>query len=234
MLIDMDYGTSSGGSLPIETTLWENSSPTSSMTTQTITLSDDITNYDYLKVEYRQTTSTDTRSILVFTVNDFITNGIYTAVGPKFTLGIRGSSVNHARPICYSTNTAIYIMNCYAIGATNSASGSCIPLKIVGIKLNYPKVDFTPIIISAQNYTKTTVTQSINPDNKYLIINSVNYSTSYTPNAQCIFYYKDEQIRVLQRSSSLESVITCSYSNSTISVTSTGNASISLTVIQIE
>ena len=233
MLIDMDYGTGSGGSSPVETTLWENSSPTSSMTAQTITLSDDITNYDYLKVEYRQTTSVDTRSTLVFTVNDFIINGVYTEVSPKFTLGLRGSSANQARPICYATNTTIYLQNCYAIGATNSASVSCIPLKISGVKLNYPEVEFTPIIVSAQNYTKTTVTQSINPDNEYLIINSVNYSTTYTPNAQCIFYYKDGKVNVLQRSSSLESVVTCSYSNSTISVTSTGNAAISLTIIQI-
>ena len=46
------YRCGGGGGMLEETVLWTNPSPTSDFAAQTVTLSDSISNYDYIKFEY--------------------------------------------------------------------------------------------------------------------------------------------------------------------------------------
>lgn len=66
-------GSSSGGA---ETLLWTNPSPTSSQAMSTITLSDNYTNYDLIKVEIRRTTGDpDIKVSTYISTNDFASVG---------------------------------------------------------------------------------------------------------------------------------------------------------------
>ena len=67
-----------GGNTPAstETVLWTNNSPTSTFANQTVTLSDNISDYDYLCFEYRSTTGSSAKTSKVFVkTTDFITAG---------------------------------------------------------------------------------------------------------------------------------------------------------------
>ena len=50
-------GAGGGGAKQTETVLWTNSSPTSNFADQNVTLSDSMSNYDYLKFTYKKATN---------------------------------------------------------------------------------------------------------------------------------------------------------------------------------
>ena len=122
-----------GGGGETVTTLWTNPSPTSSIVSSTITLSDDLTRYQYLKIEWRWSTSDATTASMRVSSSEFKTLGTNSTQGPKFIMGIRASSAFYARPICYASDTTISIEQCRQLAGTGSASTFAIPTKISGI-----------------------------------------------------------------------------------------------------
>lgn len=125
-----------GGSSELqETVLWTNSSPTSNFANQTVTLSDDINNYEYLKVYYRiSTTNSKTIGILV-SVDDFKTTAsTMPLINPA---GVGGNAGNPAqRYFYYASDTTMAIRDA-AVGTT-VYNNAVIPTAICGLKYGTP------------------------------------------------------------------------------------------------
>lgn len=125
------YENQQGGST--ETVLWTNGSPTSQFAAQTITLSDDYSNYDYIEVYFRLSTSDDTE---------------YRDIIPKVTLDKSNSSNTFAIGNAYSNSTrargsyvngaSMYFTAAYPLTSTSTTNSYVIPTKIVGISVSLP------------------------------------------------------------------------------------------------
>jgi len=126
------FKTGGGGSLS-ETVLWTNPSPTSSMSPSAArTLSDDISNYKYLKIYWRMTVNQDIQSSIMVSVEEFkkMTNTANTNF-----LGMYSKATNSfARGIYYVNDTTFGNSNCYQAGTTTQNNGYCIITKISGLK----------------------------------------------------------------------------------------------------
>lgn len=120
-----------GGSLK-ETTLWTNNSPTSSFASQTVTLSDYVSNYDYIKITFRlSTSSTDTLSILVPKEDYSKYDGTSSGAGVMHV----NSNTGYCRLARTFTGTSINFAPCWTVfAAAGSNNNLLIPVSIVGIK----------------------------------------------------------------------------------------------------
>ena len=126
-----------GGGQPTETTLWTNPSPSSSFAGQTVTLSDDMTNYDYLKFTYKAVSTLDTLGEDIIPTAKFVSYGSsMTTAGPKFAIGKTGTSSDdrYIRFLTYSSNTTIDFKTPQKAGAAQTSNNACIPVQIIGIK----------------------------------------------------------------------------------------------------
>ena len=133
-------GGGGGSATWVETVLWANPSPTSDFATQTVTLSDDINNYDYLKVSYKNLTTSagvnDPYSVLI-SVSDFKTSLSGNSTRHNaFTFGgiYAPSNTNWTRFMFYDTDTTARFGACTQIGGSQSSNSNAVPLQIVGIK----------------------------------------------------------------------------------------------------
>lgn len=126
-----------------ETELWQNSAPTASFSAQSVTLSDDITNYDYIRVYWRYSTSDTTESSELMSVSDFQQSE--TTGKPNMAIGVRTSSPTK-RGVNFMSNTSVGFASAVS-DAGNVANGNAIPTKITGL---------SPIVVSG---TKT-ITQN--------------------------------------------------------------------------
>lgn len=116
-----------------ETTLWTNSSPTSNFAAQTITLLQDIDNFDYLKITYRLSTSASTELSLIISVQDFKNTADANGKG-VITLNSKSSNVIYARLIYYASDTSVSVTVAYKIGSSGNSQAYSIPTKISGLK----------------------------------------------------------------------------------------------------
>ncbi len=124
----------SGGGKMTETTLWTNSSPTSTMADTTATLSDNLSNYDYLKVTYRISTSNATTNEVIVPVSDFKAmkyGNTYNFMGVSAYV----SSLAYCRPIEYTSETTIKIYQARKLYNSGYGNTIAIPTKISGLKL---------------------------------------------------------------------------------------------------
>lgn len=132
------YRTGGGGSAT-ETVLWTNPSPTAEFGKKSVTLSDDINNYDYIAVEYiysKSSVDETEKSKSIMSVADFKEGGIGTSVSRTcMALGIiNASNSSFTRQVWYQNDTTIQISACYAMTNTTIANGNAVPLQIIGIK----------------------------------------------------------------------------------------------------
>lgn len=118
--------------------MWTNSSPTSALGSNSYNLSDDISNYKYLKfVFYNYTSNTET-SFCFYEVSEFKTiintrntNSFARAQSPAVYSG----SAHFTRSIWYVSDTQVYIEIAIAINQDDTYSTShCIPYQIIGMK----------------------------------------------------------------------------------------------------
>ena len=125
-------GCNGGGSLR-ETTLWENSSPTSDYNNSPINLLQSIDNFDYIKIvcKYSKQISTDTS--VIFEKNIFKTFA-NAATSPIGIVSYRVSSTAYARRFYYISDTSIGVLACGGVGSTASSTDTVIPYKIIGMK----------------------------------------------------------------------------------------------------
>lgn len=126
-----------GGGTLTETTLWTNSSPSSAQTNTTISLSNNINNYDYLRIYWKRDTSTNEDISVMVSVDDFKKtkgDGIQLAFG-----GGQGyvGYISLSRVMAYTDATTITI-GPYAGIAGNAATNNswCIITKVSGVTIS--------------------------------------------------------------------------------------------------
>lgn len=121
----------SGGTLS-ETLLWSNSSPSSNFAGQTITLSQDYANFEYLKVNYTVNKGGTVYSIL-YDIN-LVKDADGTANHPYITIsGFNGASALGRRGQVVATNQ-IKWQGAAGIGGTTTSTSYLIPTAIYGLK----------------------------------------------------------------------------------------------------
>lgn len=129
---------SGGGGKMTETVLWTNSSPTSNFASQTVTLSDGISNYDYLKFTYKPSTASSLSNSTIISTQDFISNCVDGAKHFFATMGGYSStsaSNAHGRNAFYVSNTSLRMGSCLMFNSASSNNAYMIPLTIKGLKL---------------------------------------------------------------------------------------------------
>lgn len=113
-----------------ETSLWRNSSPTSTMGETTVTLSDSISNYDYLKIRFRRSTTNDTQIEVIYpksTVNTCVT-------GDSIKMGCNSYSTYYYYRTCAKQSETSLLFSACRNSEGTSATGGLIPLEVIGIK----------------------------------------------------------------------------------------------------
>lgn len=120
-----------------ETTLWTNSSPTSTFDTQDVTLSQSIDNFDYIKIKFAMSTTYKTDAYCaecIYSKEDIRktstnTNGIQMGMCAKTS-----SSRYNARRISYVSDTKLNFSSALQMSGSTAVNTAVIPLSIVGIK----------------------------------------------------------------------------------------------------
>lgn len=138
------YPTNMGGSGTLqETVLWTNPSPTSAISGVTITLSDDMDNYDYLKVKISASkdTSTEPLSIISYLVPvEDVKKSVYgSSAQPHSIIGLVASSASstyYCSRLTYTDNTTLGISGARNIVSGATSNNFCIPLEISGVTIN--------------------------------------------------------------------------------------------------
>ena len=119
-----------GGGTLKETILWTNPSPTSTFARQTINLSQDINNFDYLKIKALGSTTNNLEISIYISVDDFKKGGSTGSVaGPALYGANTGGTARRA--IYYSSSTTILVD--YAEGGNTQYNNIAIPLQIIGL-----------------------------------------------------------------------------------------------------
>lgn len=120
----------------IETVLWTNPSPTSEFTNQAVTLSDNISHYDYLIIKVQVNTNVsdyldycyDTNQI----VNSTLSGNLNTPV-----FGVYANSYFYYRFCFYVSDTSLTFTHCIhntSSGTASATDGAVIPVQIIGVK----------------------------------------------------------------------------------------------------
>lgn len=114
-----------------ETTLWTNNSPTSAFAQQSVTLSDDFSNYDYIKINFRNNVGDATASEALISASAFAqTNDTF----PNLTIRGRYSSTPYVRQVYRASANQITIATAYQMAGTGASNNAAIPTSIVGCK----------------------------------------------------------------------------------------------------
>lgn len=122
-----------------ETTLWINSSPTSTFSsTNTIILSQDITDFDYISFYIYTTTSNTILTRTIMSVEDFRkTNNEEDK--PRLSCSTSKTGGYATRAFVYDSKTIIYPTNAYSIKTSaltvTTANSNVIPYMIKGLKI---------------------------------------------------------------------------------------------------
>ena len=127
-----------GGGTIRSTSLWTNSSPTSSFAQQTISLGDNLSNYQYVRVRYRcSTTNSTTWESAMVKVSDYSQSGgtSYPLSRPLWLGTMPNSSYNYCRAVNYDSDTTIYFSRCVRFASTTESNTYCIPLEVEGINI---------------------------------------------------------------------------------------------------
>lgn len=173
------YRCGGGSEVYQETSLWTNSSPTSSFAAQTVTLSDDVDNYDFIKVVMRASTSDATIISETIPVAQFKQSSESAASGVRGGLSARVSSKTCVRSFYYSDDTTIGFTAGYQLNSTTANSSSCIPTEILGIK-GKPQPDIFDFYDS-QFSTTAQATYTFNTDLEYCYAISQKSTGNYYP-----------------------------------------------------
>ena len=120
-----------GGSMS-ETVLWTNPNQTGNFGATTITLSESVNNFKYIKVVFRFSTQTNNQNYVIFPldmwINSTATNGKNRCVIASYASNI------FARGIAYASATSVTIGACYQVNQTGSGNNYVIPVEVIGLK----------------------------------------------------------------------------------------------------
>jgi len=124
-----------GGGKYTETVLWTNPSPNSTMARTTVTLSDDWSNYDYLKIPVKLLAA-DANEAKAYVIIDTATydSAADVTLNPAITCNV--SNVTYCRRFARVNDTynQILIFECNRLGNSGTTNGGAIPLQIIGVK----------------------------------------------------------------------------------------------------
>lgn len=116
-----------------ETTLWTNSSPTSNFAAQSVTLSQSIANYSYIKIKWRGSTSITTESSIIIEKSE-----LQSATEDANTNNIgfgRKASTSYMRRVFYVSGTSLKFDAANGLGGTTGTNNSlAIPTSVIGMK----------------------------------------------------------------------------------------------------
>lgn len=130
-------GGGGGGATLVETVLWQNPNPTTAISSAlTVTLSDSVDNYEYIKLLYRYSTSDATAYSMIYTKDVFkqCQQGTFKAPIVGLTEQATDGSL-YARQAYYVSTTSVkFGGSCYLLNSTSTDSTKSIPIQIVGIK----------------------------------------------------------------------------------------------------
>ena len=128
-----------GGGRYKETSLWTNPNPTTAISSAlTVTLSDSVDNYDYIKLWYRYSTADATAYSMIYTKDAFkqCQQGTFKAPIVGFTEQATDGSL-YARQAYYVSTTSVKFGGaCYLLGSSSTDSTKSIPIEVVGIKVS--------------------------------------------------------------------------------------------------
>lgn len=120
-----------GGGGMTETLLWENDSPTTTFSAKTITLSDSMDNYDYIKILYYVESRND--AISLYVKSDEIATSS-TGKNIRTISGYTGGRVL-ARYFYKSSDTTIYFSGAQQLNKAYSETSSIKPLAVYGVNV---------------------------------------------------------------------------------------------------
>ena len=114
--------------------LWTNSSPSTSFAQQTVSLSKNAQNYDYIVINYCSDTSSTGST---YRRDLFLPYSTYassmSATGITCFIGARTSSNSYTRRVYAYSDTQVTFSNCFSFGSSGTQSNSkCIPYRISG------------------------------------------------------------------------------------------------------
>lgn len=120
-----------------ETTLWTNSSPTSNFASQTVTLSDNISNYDYIAFDFRASTSDSTSYRVLYPSSEILNKWGTSNSTNNSTVGVLASRITgSAKRIVWRVATnKIGFDSGQGLWDSNTHNNLSIPTKISGLKL---------------------------------------------------------------------------------------------------
>ena len=118
-----------------ETSLWTNSSPTSTFAAQTVSLNQTITTtkFDYIKIKVRVSTSVSTEQSYIFPTSEFLNFADSGSNMPRGYVGMRINS-NQARFVTMTSTSQVKFSASYQLASTSSNSTGIIPVSISGLK----------------------------------------------------------------------------------------------------
>ena len=168
------YENQQGGST--ETVLWTNNSPTSAFSAQTVTLSQSIDNFDYIKITYRGGTSNANEVHAIYPVSDIrkmsTSNLIWGAMA-----GVN-SSDKYGRYISYVSDTQISFSTSGNMAGSGTTNVATIPTQISGISVALPPSVGNVKVGAFTASTSTTTTVDIGFKPKYLMVMNLNSSNT--------------------------------------------------------
>lgn len=124
-----------GGSLK-ETVLWTNASPTAAFNNQTVTLSEDMTHFDYIKIIFLQNSSDTPLKYLtvIHPVDEFANTGLSGSV-ISGGVGYNQSIAMWSRSYAHASDTSVQFSKLLRMSGTSAGSQNiCIPQSISGLK----------------------------------------------------------------------------------------------------
>ena len=128
-----------GGGKMSETTLWTNPNTSVDFANQGVTLSDNISNYSYIKISYKfsRAVADDTAISVIINETDFINSN--AAEGTCFA-GLNeygassGTNYSWSRGVYPTSDTIVYFTGCFSLRANLNQNARCIPIEIIGLK----------------------------------------------------------------------------------------------------
>ena len=120
-----------GGGKYTETSLWTNQSPTNSFSTQTVTLSQGMSNYKYLKIVHRISAGNATENTTIYPVDDLKRTGNGTYVPLDGLLS--KADATYSRSLYYVSDTSITFSTSYKVSNATANDNTNIPLEILGL-----------------------------------------------------------------------------------------------------
>lgn len=125
-----------GGGKMTETTLWTNSSPTSSFANQTVTLSQSITAFDYIRIYFRTQNTQDNEFSAIYLASE-VNTWVESSSTPRpfgILCGNQGTNTRK-RLVMYVSNTSLSLSHATGVNNSTTVDAALIPTKITGLKL---------------------------------------------------------------------------------------------------